>query len=98
MYAAGENRLRTVGRCGKEAGPMTSVSPTGQTLRKRPFQVLYLEDDLADIELCLKALTKEDFDFHCDPVGTLEQFADKLSEQTYDVVLADYHLLGCTEM
>ena len=98
MYAAGENRLRTVGRCGKEEGPMTSVSPTGQTLRKRPFQVLYLEDDLADIELCLKALTKEDFDFHCDPVGTLEQFADKLSEQTYDVVLADYQLMGCTGM
>jgi diguanylate cyclase (GGDEF)-like protein/PAS domain S-box-containing protein len=77
---------------------MTTAPSTEQALRKCPLRILYLEDDGADVELCLKTLTKENLDFHCDPVSTIEQFLERLSEQTYDVVLADYQLMGCTGM
>lgn len=77
---------------------MPVVSRTDQAQQKSPLQILYLDDDIADIELCTNALTKSHLDFRCDSVRTLEEFAEKFSVQTYDVVLADYKLNGCTGM
>jgi hypothetical protein len=37
----------------------------------------------------LKALLNANLNFHCDPVATLAEFAEKLASQVYDVVLAD---------
>jgi DNA-binding NtrC family response regulator len=70
----------------------------GDILRQPPREVLYLEDDGADLELCLKTLVRTELEFHSNPVSTLEEFADKLSAQTYDVILADYQLKGYTGM
>jgi diguanylate cyclase (GGDEF)-like protein/PAS domain S-box-containing protein len=64
----------------------------------RPPRVLLFEDDAADVELCLVALARTNLDFHCDPVSTLDTFAEKLSTQAYDVVLADYQFTGWTGM
>ena len=46
----------------------------------------------------LRALARTNLDFHCDPVSTLGSFAEKLSTQAYDVVLADYQFTGWTGM
>jgi|SRR5579862_7858128 len=67
-------------------------------LIKRSLEILYLEDDSADFELCMNALVKAEIQFHCDPARTLEEFAEKLGAQTYDVILSDYKLKGCTGM
>ena len=77
---------------------MTHISRTDQALRKGPLQILYLEDDAGDLELCLNILTRSNLDFHSDQVCTLEDFAKKLSAQTYDLVLADYRMKGWTGM
>jgi PAS domain S-box-containing protein len=70
----------------------------GELLNKRPLELLYLEDDGADLELCLRGLVRADFVIHCDPVSTLEEFVERLSTKTYDVILADYRLKGFTGM
>jgi diguanylate cyclase (GGDEF)-like protein/PAS domain S-box-containing protein len=77
---------------------MTRTSLAEHVPRKRPIQILYVEDEEADVELCLKALKIENLEFHCDPVRTLEGIAERLAERTYDVVLAGYHLKEGTGM
>jgi diguanylate cyclase (GGDEF)-like protein/PAS domain S-box-containing protein len=69
-----------------------------ELLNKRPLELLYLEDDGADLELCLSGLVRADFVIHCDPVSTLEEFVERLSTKTYDVILSDYRLRGFTGM
>jgi len=68
------------------------------TLGKRPIEILYLEDNAADLELCLKGLARAELQFHCDPACTLEEFSEKLAAHTYDVILSDYKLSGGTGM
>lgn len=77
---------------------MNEESPTESPLRKRPLRILFLEDDAADLELCLEALTHANLEFHCDSVPTLEEFAEKLRAQAYDIILADYQFAGWTGM
>jgi diguanylate cyclase (GGDEF)-like protein/PAS domain S-box-containing protein len=67
-------------------------------LPERPLQILLIEDNPAEVELCFKALIKANLDFHCDPVSTLAEFEEKLSVHDYDVILADYQLAGWTSM
>ena len=77
---------------------MSEESPKESQLRKRPLRILFLEDDTADLELCLRALTKANLEFQCDPVPSLEELAEKLRTQAYDVILADYQFEGWTGM
>ena len=77
---------------------MNEESPKENTLRKRPLRILFLEDDAADLELCLSELKRAKLEFHCEPALTLEEFTEKLSAQAYDIVLADYQFAGWTGM
>jgi diguanylate cyclase (GGDEF)-like protein/PAS domain S-box-containing protein len=65
---------------------------------KSPLQILLVEDDAVDVDLCLKALINANLDFHCDSVSTIEEFSEQLSAQHYDIVLSDYRLKGWTGM
>ncbi len=77
---------------------MSEESLREGTLLKRPLRILFIEDDAADLELCLHALINANLEFHCDPVATLEELTEKLGTQDYDVVLADYQFAGWTGM
>ena len=77
---------------------MSEISSREDTLRRRPLRILFLEDDLADLELCLNVLKRANLDFHCDPALSLQEFEEKLCAQAYDVVLADYQFAGWTGM
>jgi two-component system, NarL family, sensor histidine kinase UhpB len=68
----------------------------GDILKGRPLHVLLLEDDSADAELCQRTLKQADVKICCEAVATLEEFAEKLCVQAYDVVLSDYHFAGWT--
>lgn len=59
----------------------------GQSLK-----VLLLEDCKADAELCVRVLTKAGFSVSSDIAATAEEFSEKLENNNYDVVLADYNL------
>jgi PAS domain S-box-containing protein len=61
---------------------------------KFPLNVLLVEDNPADAELCIEFLNKAQFDLQFDLVTTAEEFASRTSETDYDIILADYNL-GC---
>ena len=77
---------------------MSEESLRKSTPLKRPLRILFIEDDAADLELCLHALINANLEFQCDPVPTLEELTEKLDTQDYDVVLADYQFAGWTGM
>jgi diguanylate cyclase (GGDEF)-like protein/PAS domain S-box-containing protein len=89
------NELPTARRLEQQGGPVTEGFPRDGT---RPLQILFLEDDAADVELCLHTLKNASLNFHTDPVATLEQFVEKLRIQTYDLILSDYQFGGWTGM
>src|SRR5574337_1840800 len=65
---------------------------------RHPLRVLLLEHAPQDAELTLRELKKAGFDPRCDVATTPEEFAEQLSGNDYDVILADYCLLGSTGM
>ena len=56
------------------------------------LRVLFVEDDLSDIDLLSVALRKGGFDPTHDVAETAEGFAECVCNHPYDVVLADYNL------
>jgi len=58
------------------------------------IRVLLVENSPADAELLLRTLDAEGIAARADFANTPEEFARKLGEDSYDVVLADYHLTG----
>jgi signal transduction histidine kinase/DNA-binding response OmpR family regulator len=58
----------------------------------QPLQVLLVEDNPADAELCLRELKKAGFDPRADVVQTAAEFAARLAEGSYHVVVGDYTL------
>jgi PAS domain S-box-containing protein len=60
------------------------------------LRVLFIEDDPADVELCLLELKKAGFTVAEDVVRTPEEFSQRLGSSSYDVILADYYLPGWT--
>jgi diguanylate cyclase (GGDEF)-like protein/PAS domain S-box-containing protein len=77
---------------------MSEESSRESAVLKRPLRILFLEDDAADLELCLRVLRAARLEFHCDPALTLQEFAQKFCAQAYDVILADYQFAGWTGM
>ena len=66
--------------------------------QKRPLDILLVEDNTADVDLCLRELEKAELEVHADVVQTAQEFVERLSAKAYDVVLADYRLPGWTGM
>jgi two-component system cell cycle sensor histidine kinase/response regulator CckA len=64
----------------------------------RPLRVLLVENNPADVELCLRELKRDGFDVTADVVETMEDFRQRLASQPYDVILADYSLPGWNGM
>ena len=56
------------------------------------LNVLLLEDDPLDAELCLAQLKRAGFNVRVDAVDSEESFARKLESHDYDIILADYGL------
>src|ERR1700688_3702169 len=59
------------------------------THRRRMIRVLIVDDDLADVELCLQELKRAQFAISADVVKTRADFLERLHIERYDVVLAD---------
>jgi len=57
--------------------------------RQRTIRILIVDNNLADVELCLQELKRAQFSIWADVVQTPAEFADKLHNQPYDVVMAD---------
>ena len=62
------------------------------------LRVLIVEDDLSDAELVVRALERNGFDPERDTVQSPEEFKQKVSKNSYDIVLADYGLPGWSGM
>lgn len=58
------------------------------------LNILLLENDPADAELCLHELRRSGFDFRSELVQGQEEFCAKIESGNYDVILADYNLPG----
>jgi len=67
-------------------GPAQRSLPTH---RRRMIRALIVDDDLADVELCLQELKRAQFAISADVVKTRSDFVDRLQKEHYDVVLAD---------
>ena len=59
------------------------------THRRRMIRALIVDDDLADVELCLQELKRAQFAISADVVKTRADFVERLEKERYDVVLAD---------
>ena len=59
---------------------------------RRALRALIVENEPADVELCVHELKKAGFDVTADVVETPEAFAERLATQPYEVILADYNL------
>jgi diguanylate cyclase (GGDEF)-like protein/PAS domain S-box-containing protein len=58
------------------------------THRRRMIRLLIVDDDLANVELCLQELKRAQFAISADVVNTRPDFAERLRMKRYDVVLA----------
>ena len=61
-----------------------------------PLRILHLEDAAPDHQLAQRALAKAGLTGVLERVDTLADFEAALNANTYDLVLADYHLAGFT--
>ena len=77
---------------------MSEDRPKANVVCKRPVRVLFVEDNPADLELCLRELKKADLEVCADLVQTPGEFEERLRTTHYDIVLADYKLSGWTGM
>ena len=60
------------------------------------IRVLMVDDNLADVELCLQELKRAQFAISVDLVRTPADFTDRLGTESYDVVLSDVMVHGWT--
>ena len=66
--------------------------PAPNASSPQPLKVLLVEDNPADAELCIRELKKAGFDPRADVVQTAQEFAARLAEDSYHVVVGDYTL------
>jgi two-component system cell cycle sensor histidine kinase/response regulator CckA len=62
----------------------------------KPLRLLYVDEELGDVEIALRELKKSKVDFELETVATREEFARKLREKAFDIILSDYRLPGWT--
>lgn len=77
---------------------MNSTKSTDSPDGMKPLRVLYLEDEANDIEIAVRELEKSGLEFGIETASTQEEFARKLREKSFDVILSDYRLPGWTGM
>jgi len=71
--------------------PSEQAPPAG-----KPLRLLYVEHEADDIEIALQELKKSKLEFEVETAATREEFARKLRERAYDIILSDYRLPGWT--
>ena len=64
----------------------------------KSIRVLLLEDSPADAELSLRQLRRDGFQVDADIARTPDEFKERITARTYDIVLGDYGLPGWTGM
>ncbi len=64
--------------------------------RRRMIRALIVDDNLADVELCLQELKRAQFAISADVVKTRADFIERLHSESYDVVLAASSVDGWT--
>ena len=75
---------------------IVSNKPKGQ--EGNPIRILHLEDSMNDHVLAAKALQGANMVFEAKRIDCLSVFEAMLATETYDIVLADYHLQGFTAL
>jgi two-component system cell cycle sensor histidine kinase/response regulator CckA len=65
---------------------------------KGDLQVLIVEQDVAEAQLCINALRDGGYIVHADIVGSPKDFLSQLNAQVYDAVIADYLIPGWSGM
>jgi diguanylate cyclase (GGDEF)-like protein/PAS domain S-box-containing protein len=73
---------------GKQIVPPATLN--GSASRRLPLRILFVNRDVADVELCMQELKRAHFKVSSDVVVTPDQFAARLKAKFYDVVLAEY--------
>src|ERR1700730_7952823 len=65
-------------------------SATAHRHRRRPLRALFIHRDADAIDCSVRELEKAQFSVNADFVLNLEQCAERLHSQSYDVVVAEY--------
>jgi two-component system cell cycle sensor histidine kinase/response regulator CckA len=74
------------------------IDPIETAVAAKPLRLLFVEHEQDDVEIALRELEKSKIDFNVETVATREEFARKLCEKAFDIILADYRLPGWTGM
>jgi len=75
---------------------MTETTLVNRLLKD--IELLLVEDNPTDAELCLAQLAKAGLKVRADVVQTVHEFCARLAAKTYDVILSDYSLPTCTAL
>ncbi|MDB6131556.1 MAG: hypothetical protein JWM04_2663, partial [Verrucomicrobiales bacterium] len=62
------------------------------------IRILFVEDELIDLEVTLRELKKSHLEFTYQHVFSFEAFQEALRKDRFDVIIADYNVLGFTGM
>jgi PAS domain S-box-containing protein len=77
---------------------MAETIADGSSIPKPSLRVLIVENDPLDAQLAATTLRQGGFKLTCVVVDTPERMRERLSQETFDVILADYNLDGWTGM
>jgi two-component system, cell cycle sensor histidine kinase and response regulator CckA len=72
-------------------GPSSNPSPAAE-----PVRLLVVDDNVADLELCLHELKKLGMEFSAEVASTREGFVDKIRSHSFDVVVSDFRMKDWT--
>src|SRR6202045_1490047 len=75
---------------------MAQIDPMGAIVAAKPLRLLFVEDELCDVEVALRELKNAKLNFEVETVATREEFSRKLREKAFDIILSDYRLPGWT--
>jgi diguanylate cyclase (GGDEF)-like protein/PAS domain S-box-containing protein len=64
--------------------------PSGAEGRHPPLRILFFHSHIEDVKRCLSVLDKLHFTVSSDVVVTLEEFAERLGSQSFDLVIAEH--------
>ena len=71
-------------------GRLKRDASSGSAARHPPLHILFVHSHAAKVERCLQELDKVHFTVSAEIVATPEEFSERLSSRTYDLVVAEY--------